>query len=132
MEKKVMPPDKIEGLPPGSVGPQGTAIALARDCNISLQQDRVAAQEPVDRRTSTSGLSVSVRDVRIRLARNDIYDALCPVSRHAEAALLCLELEDDAGLEHHLGRIVGDVRKAAQKHKELRALLAAPARETAQ
>ena len=92
-----MPPDKIEGLPPGSGGPhQGTAIAVARDCNIPLQQNPTAAQEPVDRRTSTSGLSVSVRDVRIRLARNDIYDALCPVSRHAEAALLCIEADDDS------------------------------------
>jgi hypothetical protein len=35
-------------------------------------------------------------------------------------------------LAHHLRRVVDDVRKAAQKHKELRALLAAPARETAQ
>jgi hypothetical protein len=121
-----MPPDKIEGLPPGSGGPQGTAIAVARDCNISLQQNPTAAQELVDRRTSTSGLSVSVRDVRIRLARNDIYDALCPVSRQAEAALLCIEADDDDGLEHHLRRVVNDVRKAAQKHKELRALLAEP------
>jgi hypothetical protein len=122
-----MPPNKIEGLPPGSGGPhQGTAIAVARDCNIPLQQNPLAAQEPVDRRTSTSGLSVPVRDVRIRLARNDIYDALCPVSRHAEAALLCIEADDDDGLVHHLRRVVDDVRKAAQKHKELRTLLAQP------
>jgi hypothetical protein len=97
-----MPPDNIEDLPPGGGGPQGTAIALARDYNIPLQQNPTAAQEPVDRHTSTSGLSVSVRDVGIRLARNDIYDALCPVSRHAEAALLCIEADDDDGLEHHL------------------------------
>jgi hypothetical protein len=84
------------------------------------------APAPVDRRTSTSGLSVAVREVRIRLARNDIYDALCPVSCHAEAALLCIEAADDDGLEHHLRRVVDDVRKAAQKHKELRALLAEP------
>jgi hypothetical protein len=115
-----MTPENFEGLPPGSGGPQGTAIAVPRDRNIPLQQ------EPVDRRTSTSGLSVSVRDVRIRLARNDIYDALCPVSRHAEAALLCIEADDDDGLVHHLRRVVDDVRKAAQKHKELRALLAEP------
>jgi hypothetical protein len=127
-----MSPNKIEGQPPGNGGHQGTAIALQRDCNISLQQNAAAAQEPVDRRTSTSELSVSLRDVRIRLARNDVYDALGPVSRHAECALYCLELDDDEGLELHLRRVVDSVRKAAQKHKELRALLAAPARETAQ
>jgi hypothetical protein len=121
-----MPPDKIEGLPPGSGGPQGTVIAVARDCTIPSQQDPAAAQEPVDRRTSTSGLSLPVRDVRIRLARNDIYDTLCPVSRHAEAALLCIEADDDEGLVHHLRRVVDDVRKAAQKHKELRTLFAQP------
>jgi hypothetical protein len=31
-------------------------------------------------------------------------------------------------LEHHLRRVVDDVRKAAQKHKELRALLSEPGR----
>jgi hypothetical protein len=91
-----------------------------------LPQNATAAQEPVDRRTSLTGLSVAVRDVRIRCSRNDIYDAVCPVSRHAEAALLCIEANDDDGLEHHLRRVVDDVRKAAQKHKELRALLAEP------
>jgi hypothetical protein len=44
-----MRPDKIQGLPAGSGGSQETAIALSRDCNISLQQNRAAAQEPVDR-----------------------------------------------------------------------------------
>jgi hypothetical protein len=127
-----MIPENFEGLPPGSGGPQGTAIAAARDCNTPLQQNPTAAQEPVDRRTSTSGLSVSVRDVRIRLARNDIYDALCPVSRHAEAALLCLDLDDDVGLQHHLGRVVDGVRKAGAKHKELKALLLAPGGEVRQ
>jgi hypothetical protein len=127
-----MPLDKIEGLPPGSGGPQGTAIAVARDCNIPLQQNPTAAQEPVDRRTSTSGLSVSVRDVRIRLARNDIYDALCPIARDSEAALLCIENDDNEGLRHHLARVVDGVRKAGAKHKELRALLSEPGRELRQ
>jgi hypothetical protein len=127
-----MPSDKIEGLPPSSGGPQGIAIALARDCDIPLEQNPAAAQEPVDRRTSLTGLSAAVRDVRIRLSLGDIWDALAPISRHAEASLLCIECDDIDGLEHHLRRVVDDVRKAAQKHKELRALLAAPARETAQ
>ena len=43
-----MRPDKIQGLPAGSGGSQETAIALSRG-NISLQQNRAAAQEPVDR-----------------------------------------------------------------------------------
>jgi hypothetical protein len=71
-------------------------------------------------------LSAAVRDVRIRLARDDIYDALGPVSRHSEAAILCLELDDDEGLEHHLRRVVGGVRKAAQKYQELQVLVSAP------
>ena len=126
-----MSPEKIEGLPPGSGGPQDTALCLTAN-SVPLPQNAPEAQEPVDRRTATSGLSAAVRDVRIRIARTAIYDAICPVSRHAEAVLLCLECEDDEGLEHHLRRVVDDVRKAAQKRKELRALLADPARETAQ
>jgi hypothetical protein len=121
-----MAPDKIEGLPPGSGGPQDSVSSAAN--SILLTQTATTAQEPVDRRTSLTGLSVAVRDVRIRCSRNDIYDALCPVSRHAEAALLCIEANDDDGLEHHLRRVVDDVRKAAQKHKELRALLSEPGR----
>jgi hypothetical protein len=127
-----MPPDKIDGLPPDSGGPQGTAIAVARDCNIPLQQNPAAAQEPVDRRTSLTGLSVAVRDVRTRLSLGDIWDALAPISRHAEASLLCIECEDIDGLEHHLGRVVAGVRKAAEKRRLLRALLSEPGRQVRQ
>ena len=121
-----MTPDKIEGLPPGSGGPQDSVSSAAN--SILLTQTAIAAQEPVDRRTSLTGLSDAVRDARIRLALDDIWHSLCPVSRHSEAALLCIEANDDDGLEHHLRRVVDDVRKAAQKHKELRALLAEPGR----
>jgi hypothetical protein len=85
-----------------------------------------SALSPVDRRTSLTGLSVAVRDVRIRLARKDIYDALDPVSRHSEAVLICLETGDEEGLEHHLRRVVEGARKAAGKHRELRVLLSEP------
>ena len=124
-----MPPDKIESLPPGSGGPQGTAIAVARDCNISLRRNPTAAQELVDRRTSTSGLSVSVRDVRIRLARVERLPCrfTSTVSRDSEAALLSLELDDDEGLEHHLRRVVDGVRLAALKYRDLNELLVVPA-----
>ena len=72
-------------------------------------------------------LSVAVRDVRIRLARDDIHAALGPVSRHSEAALLSLEFDDDNGLEHHLRHVVGGVRSAALRYRELKALLSPPA-----
>jgi hypothetical protein len=130
-----MPPDMIEGRPPGNGdGPQGSAIALARDCSSPDIETPPATQEvsPVDRRTSTSDLPTAVRDVRIRLARNEIHAALRPVSRHVECALDCLELDDDVGLQHHLGHVVDAVRNAARRHKELRSLLAAPARELTQ
>jgi hypothetical protein len=65
-------------------------------------------------------LSVAVRECRIRVARDDIYAALGPVSRHSGAARLSLELNDDKGLEHHLRHIVDGVRLAARKHRELR------------
>lgn len=76
--------------------------------------------------TSPTTLSIAVREVRIRLARDDIYAALGPISRHSEAARLCLYMDDDEGLEHHLRRVVEGVRKAAQKYQELRVLLPAP------
>jgi hypothetical protein len=47
-------------------------------------------------------LAVTVRECRIRLSRDDIRAALGPVSRHSEAARLCLELDDDEDLEHDL------------------------------
>jgi hypothetical protein len=88
---------------------------------------------PVDRRTSITGLSAPMREVRIRNARVDIFDAIAPVSRDSESALNCLENEDDAGLEHHLRRVVDSVNKAARKHRELRSLLAvAPSTATVQ
>jgi hypothetical protein len=64
-------------------------------------------------------LSVAVRECRIRVARDDAYAALGPVSRHSEAARLSLELDDDAGLEHYPHHVVDCVRLAARKHREL-------------
>jgi hypothetical protein len=72
-------------------------------------------------------LSVAVREVRVRVARDDIHAALGPVSRHSEAARLSLELDDDKGLEHHLRRVVDGVRLAARKHRELTGLLSSSA-----
>jgi hypothetical protein len=73
-------------------------------------------------------LSVAVRECRIRLSRDDIHAALGPVSRHSEAARLCLELDDDEGLEHHLRRVVCGVRLAALKYRELEGLLSSSPR----
>jgi hypothetical protein len=73
-----------------------------------------------------AALSIAVREVRVRLARDDVYAALGPVSRHSEAARLCLELDDDQGLEHHLRHVVDGVRSAALKYRELTSLLSSP------
>jgi hypothetical protein len=124
------------GRPPGNGdGPQDRAIALARDCPAASPQNPPQAKQevsPADRRTSRTGLSVSVRDLRVRLALDDIWHAVAPVSRHSDATMLCLELEDFAGLEHHLRLVVGGVRKAAQKHRELIGLLSSRARTKAE
>jgi hypothetical protein len=74
----------------------------------------------------TAALSTAVREVRVRLARDDVYAALGPVSRHSEAARLCLELDDDQGLEHHLRHVVDGVRSAALKYRELTSLSSSP------
>ena len=73
-------------------------------------------------------LSVAVRECRIRVARDDIYTALGPVSCHSEAARLSLQLDDDEDLEHHLRHVVDCVRQAARKHRELRDLLLSSAK----
>jgi hypothetical protein len=64
--------------------------------------------------------SDAVRECRRRVALDDIWQALSPVSRHSDAAMLCLELEDIDGLNHHLGRVVDGVRTAAKKFAELK------------
>jgi hypothetical protein len=86
------------------------------------QNENKAADRP---RENT--LSVAVRECRIQVARDDIYAALGPVSRHSEAARLCLELDDDEGLAHHLKRVVDGARTAQQKHRDLKALISASA-----
>jgi hypothetical protein len=79
---------------------------------------------PIDPRTATAGPSEAVRELRIRLAREDIEKALWPVSRDSESALNSIENTDDDGLTHHLRRVVECVKAAAWKHRELRLLLA--------
>jgi hypothetical protein len=80
----------------------------------------------VDRRTSTTGLSAPLRDVRIRNARDDMWRALAPVSHHVQAVLLCLEIDDDDGCEHHFRHAYDAFRQAAHKRLELRSLLSSP------
>jgi hypothetical protein len=126
-----MSPEQIESPRPAAGGSRDADFCLTAN-SVPLPQNATEAQGQVDRRTSTSGLSAAVRDVRIRLALDDIWHSLCPVSRHSEAAMLCVECEDFDGLEHHLSRVIAGVKSAAAKHKELRALRAAPTRETAQ
>jgi hypothetical protein len=70
--------------------------------------------------TPPATLSDAVRECRRRLALDDIWHALTPVSRHSDAAMLCLELEDIDGLNHHLARVVDGVRAAAKKFTELK------------
>jgi hypothetical protein len=81
---------------------------------------------PFDRRTSTTGLSVAVREVRIRNAREGMWRALAPVSHHVQAAILCLEIDDDDGCEHHFRHAYDAFRQAAHKRLELRGLLSSP------
>ena len=52
--------------------------------------------------------------------------AIWPVLRDGESVFLCIENEDDEGIEHHLRRIVDRVNEAARKHRELTALKASP------
>lgn len=82
--------------------------------------DRVTAMATDD----IASLPAFVRDLRVRLARDDIYAALRAVPGHGEAALIGL-IEEDAGLFHHLGIMVAGVRKAATKCRELKALIEA-------
>jgi hypothetical protein len=120
-----MAPDMLGAAPRCEAADDRQITKFGSSC--SLAQNVPATQEPSalspDRRTSLTGLSVAIRDVQIRLAREDIYSALCPVSHDSEAALLCIENDDDEGLEHDLRRAVDGVRRAGQKHKELRGLL---------
>jgi hypothetical protein len=126
-----MAPQTVRAGPRGDAETGSQNAAMLDGLHILSATDPESNQEKTaseDRRPSASGLSVAVRECRKRVALDDIWRALSPVSRDAEAALLCIENDDDDGLEHHLRRVVDDVRKAAQKYKELRALLAEPGR----
>jgi hypothetical protein len=85
---------------------------------------------PFDRRTSVTGLSAAMREVRIRLARVDMDKPLGLASHHADAASICIEAEDDVGLEHHMLRFIAEAQKAAEKCRELKALKSSPPVET--
>jgi hypothetical protein len=68
-----------------------------------------------------------MRECRIRFARDQIYAAIAPVVSHSGAAVLCLEVDDDEALAHHLRHVIDGVRAAASKHRELLDLLSSPA-----
>lgn len=121
--------------PVSGTGPQEITKSRGAQLSCSPTTNIIPAEQdhsPGDRRTSTTGLSDAVRDCRRRSALDDIWRALAPVTRDTESAMLCIENDDDYGLQYHLGRVIVGARKAGAKHKELRALLAAPAREKAQ
>jgi hypothetical protein len=69
---------------------------------------------------ANKALSDAVRECRRRITLDDIWHALSPVSRHSDAVMLCLELEDIDGIDYHLRRVVDGVRTAAKKFGELK------------
>lgn len=95
---------------PTESGPQNNALSPTAHKNLTKDGGE-------------SQLSIAVRECRIRVARDDIHSALGPVSRHTEAALLSLELDDDEGLAHHLRHVVDGVNAAARVHRDLRRYL---------
>ena len=94
-----------------------------RDTALSVA-DQGSTDDPIgtpdDPTTGSADLSSAVRECRRRVALDDIWFALSPVSRHSDAAMLCLELEDVDGLERHLRRVVDGVRAAGKKFGELK------------
>ena len=96
-----------------------------------FEREAQSCSATFDRRTSTTGLSPAMREVRVRNARDDIYLALGPVSRLSEASRLCLELDDDVSLNRHFEHLVECMRHAVVKHRELKALQSSPPVEAA-
>jgi hypothetical protein len=102
----------------GSTRYRDTALSVAdQGSTDDPTEDPTAASQ---RLAGSADLSSAVRECRRRVALDDIWQALAPVSRHSDAALLCLELEDVDGLEHHLQRVVDGVRAAGKKFGELK------------
>jgi hypothetical protein len=99
----------------GSTRYRDTALSVA---DQGSTDDPIGA--PDDPTTGSTDLSSAVRECRWRVALDDIWSALSPVSRHSDAAMLCLELDDVDGLEHHLQRVVDGVRAAGKKFGELK------------
>jgi hypothetical protein len=64
----------------------------------------------------------AIRDVRAALLRDFIFEALEPVARENDAALLCLQNDDDVGARYHLKRVVARVKVAASTVRNLEAL----------
>jgi hypothetical protein len=120
---------EMKGAGPRAIAETGPQDAFSSTTERTEDSQNTPANQPKIEAGSASPkspgkyLSDAVRECRKRVALDDIWHALSPVSRHSEAALLCIECEDFDGLEHHLGLVVDRVRKAAGKHKELRALL---------
>jgi hypothetical protein len=117
-----MAPENERADPRGDdagVGSQNTAMlgSLQRSDNAPQAERQAASPEAI---AAAPDLSDAIRECRRRVALDDIWQALAPVSRHSDAALLCLELEDVDGLEHHLQRVVDGVRAAGKKFGELK------------
>jgi hypothetical protein len=53
-----------------------------------------------------------VRLEDIARAKDALYEALHPAPRHGRAALECLEVDDDVGLDHHLDRFFTTAKAA--------------------
>jgi hypothetical protein len=115
---------KTRASPRGNAGGPQDAACLPACSALSA-----AESEPGEENAAPVGpspqapapdLSVAVRECRKRVALDDIWHALSPVSRHSDAAMLCLELEDIDGIEHHLRRVVDGARTAAKKFGELK------------
>jgi hypothetical protein len=99
---------------------QGTAPldahSLAACCNLPNTAAGLAAQAKILRNPR------AVREARLELLREAIFEACGFIRLHAEGCQISAEAADDAGLIHSIGRLVIYTKHAARVGNELRDL----------
>jgi hypothetical protein len=104
----------------------GGAAGLHKTSLLGRNDDLPNAPEIVPAQAEILRNPRAVREARLELLREAIFEACGFIRLHAEACQISAEAGDNAGLIHYLGRLVLYANHAAKSGKELRDLRKEP------
>jgi hypothetical protein len=105
----------------GGLSGMSKAASLDNPGSPPKPNKQVLSQAPAAQ-TAISRNARAVREARLELLREAVFEACGFIRLHAEVCQTLADVGDDAGLLHSLGRLIAFTKEAARGGSDLRAI----------